>query len=165
MDLSNLSRGRAKRPNKKRIGRGPSSGTGKTSGKGHKGQKARSGYSRRAGFEGGQTPLARRFPKRGFRHQNRHECAGINVDVLDAAFEDGAEVNADIVVSRGLAKKMNGGIKILGRGELTKKLIITAAAASAGAQTKVEAAGGSLQVLVAPVSRAVKRRNSSRKDR
>ena len=167
MDLSTLSPAAGARKKRKRVGRGPASGTGKTSGRGHKGQKSRSGYSRRAGFEGGQMPLHRRLPKRGFRHSSRHPQAGINVDVLDRAFSDGDEVTAATVFERNLAKSVKGGIKILGRGELTKKLTVKTEGISASAREKIEGAGGTVELVEVPVARAIANRTkgASRKDR
>lgn len=151
MDLSSLNNMAQKRKVRKRVGRGPSSGWGKTSGKGHKGQKSRSGYSRVAGFEGGQMPLYRRLPKRGFNHQDRFEAATVNVDVLERVFNDGDEVTAEAIVEKGLARAMRGGIKILGRGEITKKLAITVNAVTPGARAKIEAAGGTINLVVQEV--------------
>lgn len=156
MDLSDLTYTPGTRRTRKRVGRGPGSGTGKTSGRGQKGQRSRSGSVRRAGFEGGQTPLARRFPKRGFHHTGRHPAAEINVDVLNEAFNDGDEVTEAALVERGLVKKRKGGVKILGRGELTKKLAFTVHGISAGARAKVEGAGGSIALIEAPPARALK---------
>ena len=147
MDLSNLRNAPGAKSKRKRVGRGPSSGHGKTAGKGHKGAKARAGYSRKPGFEGGQMPLYRRLPKRGFRHQDRHPYAIVNVDVLDGAFEDGAVVTPEAILKAGLVSAAPGGIKVLGRGELTKKLFVTANVVTAGARQKIEAAGGSVEVL------------------
>ena len=156
MDLSRLSG----RPNgskkRKRVGRGPGSGTGKTSGRGMKGQKSRSGYSRRGGFEGGQMPLNRRLPKRGFTHLERHPRGEVNLDSLDAMFEDGAKITAKVLIEKGLIKICSGGVKILGRGEITKKLSMEVEAISASARTKIEGAGGSITLLEAPPARAVK---------
>lgn len=156
MDLSTLTRGRSVRKKRKRVGRGMASGRGKTSGRGHKGQKSRSGYSRRAGFEGGQMPLHRRLPKRGFNHSLRHPLAEVNVDILEKAFEDGAEVTPQVLVEKGVAKELRGGVKILGRGELTKKLTVKANAVSSGARNKIEGAGGTVALLLAPRARAAK---------
>ncbi len=157
MDLSTLTRGRSVRKKRKRVGRGMGSGSGKTSGRGHKGQKSRSGYSRRAGFEGGQMPLHRRLPKRGFHHSLRHPLAEVNIDILDKTFEDGAEVTPEALVEKGVAKELRGGVKILGRGELTKKLTVKANAVSSGARAKIESAGGTVDVLQAPRARAAKK--------
>jgi len=129
-----------------RVGRGAGSGNGKTAGKGHKGQNARSGKSVRPGFEGGQMPLARRIPKRGFKNIFAKEYIGINVDVLDK-FEDGAVVDAQAISDAGIVKNTRDGIKILGRGELNKKLTVRAAAFSETAKQKIEAAGGKAEVI------------------
>ena len=128
-----------------RVGRGHGSGNGKTAGKGHKGQKARSG-SPRPGFEGGQMPLYRRIPKRGFTCINHKDIVAINVSVLDR-FEDGAEVTVDTLVECGLVKNPRDGVKILGNGELTKKLTVKANAFSKSAVEKIEALGGKAEVI------------------
>ena len=128
-----------------RKGRGAGSGNGKTSGKGHKGQKARSGGGVRPGFEGGQMPLQRRIPKRGFNNIFAKQYVAINIDVLNR-FEDGAVVDAEAISKAGIVKNTCDGIKILGRGELTKKLTVVAAAFSATAKEKIEAAGGKAEV-------------------
>ena len=129
-----------------RKGRGIGSGNGKTAGKGHKGQKARSGGSIRPGFEGGQMPLARRIPKRGFNNIFATQYATINVSKLDC-FEDGAVVDAQALKEAGLLKKTLDGVKVLGNGELSKKLTVKAAAFSASAKEKIEAAGGKAEVI------------------
>ena len=129
-----------------RVGRGAGSGNGKTAGKGHKGQNARSGGGVRPGFEGGQMPLQRRIPKRGFKNIFATKYAAINVEVLNK-FEDGAVVDEKALVEAGLVKKTYDGIKILGRGELTRKLTVSAAAFSEGAKSKIEAAGGKAEVV------------------
>ena len=129
-----------------RVGRGAGSGNGKTAGAGHKGQKARSGRSVRPGFEGGQMPLARRVPKRGFVNIFGKEYVGINVDVLEK-FEDGAVVDAQAIREAGIVKNSRDGIKILGRGELTKKLTVVANGFTKSAQEKIEAAGGKIEVI------------------
>ena len=129
-----------------RVGRGAGSGNGKTAGAGHTGQKARSGRSVRPGFEGGQMPLARRVPKRGFVNIFAKEYVGINVDVLEK-FEDGAVIDAQAIREAGIVKNSRDGIKILGRGELTKKLTVRAAAFSESAKQKIEAAGGKAEVI------------------
>ena len=128
-----------------RVGRGHGSGNGKTAGKGHKGQKARSG-SPRPGFEGGQMPLYRRSPKRGFTCINHKDIVAINVSVLDR-FEDGAEVTVDTLVECGIVKNPRDGVKILGNGELTKKLTVKANAFSKSAVEKIEALGGKAEVI------------------
>ena len=149
MDLSTLKSTPGARRNRKRVGRGPGSGNGKTSGRGHKGQRSRSGYSHVSGFEGGQMPLHRRLPKRGFRHRDRFPCAIVNVDTLQAAFEDGATVTLEALVAKGLADVRKGGVKILGRGKISKKLSVVANAISQGARAKIEAAGGDVDIVSA----------------
>ena len=131
---------------RKRIGRGHGSGQGKTAGKGHKGQKARSGGSIRPGFEGGQMPLQRRIPKRGFNNIFAEKIVAINVSDLNK-FEDGAEVDAQALVNAGIVKKEYDGIKILGNGEISKKLTVKVAAYSESAKQKIEAAGGKAEVV------------------
>ena len=129
----------------KRIGRGPASGQGKTAGKGHKGQKARAGRGMRPGFEGGQMPLQRRLPKRGFNNIFAKEIAIVNVGALNDAFEAGAVVDAAALLESGLVRKELDGIKILGHGELTKALTVKANAFSKEAKAKIEAAGGTAE--------------------
>lgn len=158
MDLNSLSPAPGSKKRRKRIGRGTSSGTGKTSGRGHKGQKSRSGYSRRPGFEGGQMPLSRRLPKRGFNHASRHPLAEVNLDVLEKAFDDGAEVTTAGLVEKKVIKKLKGGVKVLGRGELTKNLSLKVNAVSAAARIKIESAGGSVELIEPPAARAVRNR-------
>ena len=127
---------------RKRIGRGPASGQGKTAGKGHKGQKARAGRGMRPGFEGGQMPLQRRVPKRGFNNIFRKEFAKVNVSSLDKVFDDGAVVTIDALLEKGLIKKTLDGVKVLGNGEISKKLTVQVNAFSESAKQKIEAAGG-----------------------
>ena len=129
-----------------RRGRGHASGNGKTAGRGHKGQGARSGSGGKAGFEGGQMPLYRRLPKRGFTNRNSKEIIAINVDVLNR-FEDGAEVTVDSLLASGAISKIADGVKILGNGEFTKKLDVKANAFSASAKEKIEALGGTAEVM------------------
>ncbi|MGI6269276.1 MAG: 50S ribosomal protein L15 [Candidatus Howiella sp.] len=129
----------------KRIGRGHGSGNGKTAGKGHKGQKARAGRGMRAGFEGGQMPLQRRVPKRGFNNIFATEYAIVNVSDLDV-FEDGAVVDSAALKDKGLVGKTLDGVKILGNGDISKKLTVKAAAFSGSAKEKIEAAGGKAEV-------------------
>ena len=129
-----------------RVGRGPGSGNGKTAGKGHKGQNARSGGGVRPGFEGGQIPLYRRLPKRGFNNVFAVTYSIVNVEVLNA-FEDGAVVDAQALVDAGVIKKVNDGLKVLGRGEITKKITVKAAKVSESAKAKIEAAGGTVEVI------------------
>lgn len=130
----------------KRVGRGIGSGTGKTSGKGHKGQNARSGGGVRPGFEGGQMPLYRRLPKRGFNNIFAKQYVTINVSDLER-FENGTEVTAELLKETGVVSKVMDGIKILGRGELTKKLTVKAAKFTASASEKIEKAGGKAEVI------------------
>lgn len=135
----------SKQSNNFRRGRGHGSGNGKTAGKGHKGQKARSGAPR-PGFEGGQMPLYRRIPKRGFKCRNSKEIVGINLSALER-FEDGAEVSVEALIEAGIVKNSRDGVKILGNGELTKKLNVKANAFSASAKEKIEALGGKAEVI------------------
>ena len=128
-----------------RKGRGHGSGNGKTAGKGHKGQKARSGAPR-PGFEGGQMPLYRRIPKRGFTNRNSKVIVGINVDALER-FEDGSVVTVETLIESGVVKNPRDGVKILGNGELTKKLTVKVNACSEGAKAKIEAVGGNVEVI------------------
>ena len=146
MDLSNLrpAEGSVKSDNFRR-GRGHGSGNGKTAGKGHKGQKARSGAPR-LGFEGGQMPLYRRIPKRGFKNRNRLEIVAINISELEK-FDNGADVTVDTLIESGIVKNPKDGVKILGNGELTKKLNVKANAFSASAKEKIEALGGTCEVI------------------
>ena len=130
----------------KRLGRGVGSGLGKTSGKGHKGAKARSGGGKRPGFEGGQMPLYRRVPKRGFTNIFGVDYAAVNVERLEV-FEDGATVDAQALLDAGIIKKALAGIKIMGNGELTKKLNVKAAKFTASAKEKIEAVGGKAEVI------------------
>jgi len=146
MDLSNLQPAEgSKHSDNFRRGRGHGSGNGKTAGKGHKGQKARSGAPR-PGFEGGQMPLYRRIPKRGFTNRNSQTIVGINVSALEV-FENDAVVTVETLMEQGIVKNPRDGVKILGYGELTKKLTVQANAFSAGAKEKIEALGGKAEVI------------------
>ena len=146
MELSNLRPAEgSKQSDNFRRGRGHGSGNGKTAGKGHKGQKARSGAPR-PGFEGGQMPLYRRLPKRGFKNRNTKEIVAINVSALER-FENGATVDVAALREAGVVKNSFDGVKILGNGELTKKLTVKVDAVSASAQAKIEAAGGTVEVI------------------
>ena len=146
MDLSNLQPAAgSKQSDNFRRGRGHGSGNGKTAGKGHKGQKARSGAPR-PGFEGGQMPLYRRLPKRGFTNRNSLEIVVINLKALES-FEDGSVITIDSLIESGIVKNPKDGVKILGNGELTKKLTVKANAFSAKAQEKIEALGGTCEVI------------------
>lgn len=144
MKLHELSTNQS-RKSRKRVGRGPGSGLGKTAGRGQKGQKARSGGGVRLGFEGGQTTLARRLPKRGFTNFNRKEYAVINVKDLNR-FEDGTHVTPELLKSDGILKKQLAGVKILGEGTLEKKLHVTAAKFSKSAEEAIVKAGGTVEV-------------------
>ena len=146
MNLSNLSPAEGSRTsNNFRRGRGHASGNGKTAGKGHKGQKARSGAPR-PGFEGGQMPLYRRIPKRGFTNRNSKEIVGINMGALEV-FDNDAVVTVEALIEQGIVKNPRDGIKILGGGELTKKLTVQANAFSKSAAEKIEALGGKAEVI------------------
>ncbi|MCB9883106.1 MAG: 50S ribosomal protein L15 [Planctomycetes bacterium] len=147
MDLKEARSGGVKNKARKRIGRGQGSGTGKTSGKGHKGQRARSGFSRKSGGEGGQMPLYRRVPKRGFNNARfRRDYTIINVDLL-AQFDEGARVDMDAILHAGLISPSSPYLKVLGNGELSKKLTVVAHRFSASAKQKIEAAGGTAEVV------------------
>lgn len=146
MELSNLRPAEgSKHSNDFRRGRGHGSGNGKTAGKGHKGQKARSGAPR-IGFEGGQMPLYRRIPKRGFTNRNTKDIVAVNISVLER-FEDGATVDVDTLIETGIIKNPRDGVKLLGKGELTKKLNVRVDAYSASAKEKIEALGGTAEVM------------------
>ena len=147
MKLHELSPAEGSKKSVKRIGRGAASGQGKTAGKGHKGQKARAGRGMRPGFEGGQMPLQRRVPKRGFNNIFAKEIAAANVSALDKAFDDGATVTVEALIEKGLIKKALDGVKILGNGELSKKLTVQVNAYSESAKQKIEAAGGKAEVI------------------
>ena len=145
MDLHTLKTAVGSKRPRKRLGRGPGSGTGKTSGKGHKGQMARKGANHKAGFEGGQMRLIRRLPKHGFNNPTRMEYISVNVGVLNG-FEAGTDVTPELLRKVGLANGRHDGVKILGVGELDRKLNVTASAFSATAKSKIEAAGGTCNV-------------------
>jgi len=146
MDLSNLRPAEgSKHSDNFRRGRGHGSGNGKTAGKGHKGQKARSGAPR-PGFEGGQMPLYRRIPKRGFTCRNSKEIVSVNISALER-FENDTVVTVDTLIEAGIVKNPRDGVKILGNGELTKKLTVQANAFSASAKEKIEALGGNAEVI------------------
>ena len=147
MNLHELSPAEGSKKSVKRIGRGAGSGQGKTAGKGHKGQKARAGRGMRPGFEGGQMPLQRRIPKRGFNNIFAKEIAAVNVAALDKAFEDGATVTVDALIEKGLIKKALDGVKVLGNGEISKKLTVQVNSFSDSAKQKIEAAGGKAKVI------------------
>ncbi|EMG4495187.1 50S ribosomal protein L15 [Listeria monocytogenes] len=146
MKLHELKPSEGSRKERNRVGRGTGSGNGKTSGRGHKGQKARSGGGVRLGFEGGQLPLFRRIPKRGFTNINRKEFAIVNLDVLNR-FEDGTEVTPELLVETGIIRNEKSGIKILFNGNIEKKLTVKANKFSAAAKEAIEAAGGKTEVI------------------
>jgi large subunit ribosomal protein L15 len=145
--LNNLKPARGSTSARKRVGRGPGSGLGKTSGRGEKGHKSRSGYKRKLGFEGGQMPLHRRVPKRGFsNHRFRTEYAIVNLESLQG-FDAGAIITPDVLLKRGIIKKLKDGVKVLGDGELSKALTVRAHKFSAKAQERITGAGGKAEVL------------------
>lgn len=147
MKLHELNYTEGARSTKKRIGRGQGSGTGKTAGKGHKGQNARSGGGVSLGFEGGQNPFYKRIPKRGFTNINRVEYAIVNVESLNA-FDEGTEITPELLIQSGLVRKvLNGGIKVLGQGEIEKKLTVKANKFSKAAVASIEKAGGKVEVI------------------
>lgn len=146
MKLHTLKPAEGSRQERNRVGRGQGSGNGKTSGRGQKGQKARSGGGVRLGFEGGQQPLFRRLPKRGFNNINRKEYAVVNLETLNR-FEDGTTVTPALLIEAGVVKKELSGIKILGNGQLERKLTVQAAKFSKGAEQAITAAGGSIEVI------------------
>jgi large subunit ribosomal protein L15 len=146
MKLHELKPAEGSRKERKRLGRGIGSGQGKTAGKGHKGQNARSGGGVRLGFEGGQTPLFRRLPKRGFTNVNRKEFAVVNLDTLNR-FEDGTVVTPELLIETGVVKSEKAGIKILAKGNVEKKLTVKAHKFSSAAVVAIEAAGGQTEVL------------------
>ncbi len=146
MDLNNLRPAEGSNKNRKRIGRGIGSGHGKTSTKGHKGQKARSGGSIKPGFEGGQMPMQRRLPKRGFKPLNKKVYTIVHLSQLEG-FENGSSIDTKVLVEKGIVKDLNDGIKILADGELTKALIIKSIKVSSAAKDKIVAAGGTVQEM------------------
>lgn len=146
LQLHNLRPAKGANAKRKRVGRGPGSGSGVTAGRGHKGQKSRSGYSSRAGFEGGQMPLYRRLPKRGFTNIFAKRFVVLNVRDLNR-FEDGTEVSAQSLMEVGYMKRAHDGLRILGQGELKKKLTVRAVHFSGSARAKIEAAGGKAEIV------------------
>ncbi len=147
MGLHNLKPAKGAVRERKRVGRGPGSGLGKTSGRGEKGQKSRSGFSQRPGFEGGQMPLHRRVPKRGFSNARfRKEYAEVNLEKLEL-FEAGTIVTPEVLLKRGIVRKMKDGVKILAKGDLTKALTVRAHKFSAKAQERIAGVGGKVEVL------------------
>ncbi|HBJ38446.1 MAG TPA: 50S ribosomal protein L15 [Planctomycetaceae bacterium] len=156
MNLNDVHRGITKFKNRKRIGRGVGSGDGKTAGRGHKGHKSRSGYSRKPTFQGGAMPMVRRIPKRGFTNRYASVVFAVNVSQLGEAFDDGAEVTLAMLAERNIAKGTFDEVKILGDGELTKKLTVAAHRFSKSAEEKITAAGGTVVKL--PAKRTPKER-------
>ena len=146
MDLSNLKPAERSKKNKKRVGRGHGTGQGAQAGRGHKGAQSRSGYKRKRGFEGGQMPLHRRVPKRGFHNPFRVEYAVVNLDTLGERFDAGTVVTPELLRERGIVRS-GGAIKVLGRGDVTKKLTVKAHKFSGKAAEKIAAAGGATEVL------------------
>ncbi|MGM8216168.1 50S ribosomal protein L15 [Bacillaceae bacterium W0354] len=146
MKLHELKANEGSRKKRNRVGRGMASGNGKTSGRGHKGQKARSGGGVRPGFEGGQMPLFQRLPKRGFTNINRKEYSIINLETLNR-FDEGTEVTPELLLETGVISKLNAGVKILGNGNVEKKLTVKAHKFSASAKEAIEAAGGQTEVI------------------
>lgn len=149
LSLNNLKPAKGSTHKKKRVGRGPGSGLGKTSGRGHKGQKSRSGYSSRPGFEGGQMPLQRRLPKRGFTNIFKKEWTEVSLAKIEASFNAGDEVTPELLRERGLIKKAKHDLVILGSGELTKGLKISAHRFTKKAKEKIESAGGTASLIEA----------------
>ena len=147
MNLNDVHRGIQKNRKRKRIGRGPGSGHGKTSGRGHKGHKSRSGYSRKPSFQGGAMPMFRRVPKRGFNNRWALKVFAVNVGKLNEVFEDGAEVTLEAMAAKDVAKGNFDQVKILGDGELTKKLTVSAHRFSKSAEEKITSAGGTVNKL------------------
>ena len=151
LGLHNLKPAKGAVKNKKRLGRGPGSGQGKTAGRGHKGQKSRSGYSRRPGFEGGQMPLQRRLPKRGFTNIFKKEWVEVNVATLEKRFDADTEITPESLVAAGGCSKRQlsegAGLVVMGKGDITKALRITAHRVTKGAREKIEAAGGSITLV------------------
>jgi len=142
--LSSLKNIKGSKKNRKRVGRGPGSGSGKTASKGHKGQNARSGGGVPAWFEGGQMPLIRRLPKRGFNNPFKKVYSIVNLDILEKKFNDGEEVSVESLLEKKILKKVNDGVKILGKGEITKKLIFKGVLFSKSAKEKIINAGGTI---------------------
>jgi len=147
MDLSNLKPADGAKHSKKRIGRGHGSGQGTQAGRGHKGAQSRSGYSFKRGFEGGQMPLHRRIPKRGFHNEFRVEYAVVNLDTLSERFDDGTVVTPELLVERGLITKARRPVKVLARGDVSKKLTVRAHKFSGKAAEKIAAAGGATEII------------------
>lgn len=158
LGLHNLKPAKGAVKNKKRLGRGPGSGQGKTAGRGHKGQKSRSGYSRRVGFEGGQMPLQRRLPKRGFTNIFKKEWVEVNVSTLEKRFDANTEITPELLVESGICSKRaandTAGIVVMGKGDITKAFKISAHRVTKGAREKIEKAGGSVTLIGAAEAEA-----------
>ena len=163
MNLNDVHRGICKNKKRKRVGRGPGSGHGKTCGRGHKGQRSRAGYSVHPTFEGGQMPLVRRIPKRGFHNRFAQTVAIVNIGDLDSLFEDGAEVTPEVLKQKNRAKCRYDVLKVLGNGDLTKKLRISAHRFSRSAREKIEQAGG--EVIVLPGKKPVVKNKMGSRER
>jgi large subunit ribosomal protein L15 len=153
MNLSNLKPAEGSKHSKKRVGRGQGTGQGVQAGRGHKGAQSRSGYSFKRGFEGGQMPLHRRIPKRGFHNLFRTEYAVVNLDALAERFDDGTTVTLELLVERGLINNARRPVKVLARGDISKKLTIQAHKFSGKAAEKIAAAGGAAEVLATTVAK------------
>ncbi len=161
MILNDVHRGIRKRRRPKRVGRGPGSGHGKTCGRGHKGQRSRSGFSQRVGFEGGQMPLARRIPKRGFHNRFAKVVATVNVGQLESLFQNGDTVDPEALRRCNLVKGRYDVLKVLGDGTLTKKLTVSAHRFSKSAVEKIQAAGGKVEVIPGPTPVSEKQKKAS----
>ena len=153
MKLSELKAPKGANKDRKRVGRGRGSGLGKTAGRGGKGQKARTGNMNFGGFEGGQIPLQRRLPKIGFRHAGK-QFTEVNVAELETRFEDGGVVDLDALKAMRVVRKVGDGVKVLGRGEITRKLTVKVQAISASAREKIEKAGGTVEIVALPNARS-----------
>jgi large subunit ribosomal protein L15 len=158
VNIDEVNRGIQSNKKRRRIGRGPGSGWGKTAGKGHKGQKSRAGWSRKPTFQGGMMPLVRRIPKRGFHNEFAAVVVSVNVSALEKAFEAGADVTPDTLRAAKLARSRWDLLKVLGNGELTKKLKVSAHRFSATAREKIEKAGGEVIMLRMPTTVAEKKK-------
>ncbi len=161
MILNDVHQGICKHRRRKRVGRGPGSGHGKTCGRGHKGQRSRSGFSQRVGFEGGQMPLARRIPKRGFHNRFAKVVATVNVGQLERLFQDGDRVDPESLRRCNLVKGRYDLLKVLGDGTLSKKLTVAAHRFSKSAQEKIQAAGGTVELLPTPTPVSEKQKKAS----
>ncbi|MHB9075860.1 MAG: 50S ribosomal protein L15, partial [Pirellulaceae bacterium] len=165
MNIDEVNRGIQRNKRRRRIGRGPGSGWGKTAGKGHKGQKSRAGWSQKSTFQGGMMPLVRRIPKRGFHNEFAAVVVSVNVSDLEQAFEVGADVTPETLRAKHLARSRWDLLKVLGDGELTKKLKVSAHRFSATAREKIEKAGGEVVILPAPTPVAEKQKQIKKQKR